>query len=469
MSVDKFCEKWATGIASGEGVPYKRWKSVNVFYDGRTIYSYGNHFPMAYIIAPNLVWLNGDRFSNTTSRHQSALRSAIRLYAPEATVVIVPQQALDAARIDYRTIQPVEIQSERWEFTKQSSVTPPRDMSTVLTEIRTEWEQGAEKVKRERPIMARYGSGTWNDDASTYDDTVGIVVRDGSRQLVRYFDGQHHWHTARHWLGDCVFTAEREMFTRERGSYRERSYFISSFDKQERTPLYFLSQLPAPADTVDQAIELLAPESVHTARSLGRHVVRQGDMFAIPMDVTTRQLGKLGAKFERRKVTVELRSHAKESIAVRKGLEVVRENMPAYPVRVYFDYSKHTREGFDAIYKQYTEDCDKWADLLIAKFSAEYPNLPAPSRWSWQSAINYKTRVWDRMRTVTGSALYGTAHTATEVATLPDGRQYARGVMYHEPAIIGDRRNADHARQTLGKQWHLITRNTVPVSGVGRR
>lgn len=51
MTIGKFVNMFVSGIASGEGHPHKRWQSCNVYVDGRTIYSYGSHFPMAYIIA----------------------------------------------------------------------------------------------------------------------------------------------------------------------------------------------------------------------------------------------------------------------------------------------------------------------------------------------------------------------------------------------------------------------------------
>lgn len=56
--------------------------------------------------------------------------------------------------------------------------------------------------------------------------------------------------------------------------------------------------------------------------------------------------------------------------------------------------------------------------------------------------------------------LHGTNHESSEVATLPDGRMFARGCLYHNP----DRRRADHARRRIGngKAWHEVFTNTVP-------
>lgn len=68
-------------------------------------------------------------------------------------------------------------------------------------------------------------------------------------------------------------------------------------------------------------------------------------------------------------------------------------------------------------------------------------------------------------------SLLGTAHTATEVVTMPDGSQYVRGCMYHDPQLMGEWRGRDHARRKLGdgKAWYMVQRNTVPVAKGSRR
>ncbi|MDE8648104.1 hypothetical protein PXH69_24360 [Rhodococcus qingshengii] len=61
--------------------------------------------------------------------------------------------------------------------------------------------------------------------------------------------------------------------------------------------------------------------------------------------------------------------------------------------------------------------------------------------------------------------LIGTSHTATLIATMPDGTQYARGTMYHKPSLVTWGREPEHRSQKMGdgKTWHLIVKNTVPV------
>jgi hypothetical protein len=214
--------------------------SVYVSDDGHTIYSYGYHFPMAQIMPsgdePRGWWLvNGDRYSKTTNRHQSDLRSALaRTGLP---MLIVPFSALDRAGIQKSSIQPVVIDPDGWQT-----------------------------VTRRGPAseMPRY----------VYD----------FRDLG---DGMREWDTRVHHLGGAVFTASYRVW-----DHRETASFLSAFDDQEGFGLYFLAQLPdgaAPA-TVAEAFDALRPAEVREADAAGLPVVRQGDVFAIPVELTTRGL-----------------------------------------------------------------------------------------------------------------------------------------------------------------------------------
>ena len=48
----------------------------NVYIDGAVIYSYGSHFPMAKKDGER-AWVNVDKYSKSTSKQQSFLRSAL--------------------------------------------------------------------------------------------------------------------------------------------------------------------------------------------------------------------------------------------------------------------------------------------------------------------------------------------------------------------------------------------------------
>ena len=54
--------------------------------------------------------------------------------------------------------------------------------------------------------------------------------------------------------------------------------------------------------------------------------------------------------------------------------------------------------------------------------------------------------------------LLGTNHVATETVRV-GRRTWARGTLTHAP----EDRAPDHARVTIGKTWHLIQKNTVPI------
>jgi hypothetical protein len=125
-------------------------------------------------------------------------------------------------------------------------------------------------------------------------------------------DGSLYAIEIRHVLGDSVFRAKVN------GRYRT---FVSSFDYQERRPLYFLAEVPSKAvvNSVEDAILALSPPIVHAAVAQGREVKRQGDMFAIPTGLTTKDIKeRTGAPIEKMKGVLGTDHVASESI-VGKG------------------------------------------------------------------------------------------------------------------------------------------------------
>lgn len=56
---------------------YGRNAKASVFFEGPTIYSYGEHFPMASFAKPGVVLINEATYSSTTSGHQSSVRYAV--------------------------------------------------------------------------------------------------------------------------------------------------------------------------------------------------------------------------------------------------------------------------------------------------------------------------------------------------------------------------------------------------------
>lgn len=53
------------------------WSKGNMFYNGRTIYSYGHHFPAATLLDDGYVAITTCTYSNTTARHLAKIREAV--------------------------------------------------------------------------------------------------------------------------------------------------------------------------------------------------------------------------------------------------------------------------------------------------------------------------------------------------------------------------------------------------------
>lgn len=66
-------EDLAISFANGS----KKGKASRMFIDGRAIYSYGYHFPIAFRLRVGEYLFNKDSYSASTSRHKSYVRSAV--------------------------------------------------------------------------------------------------------------------------------------------------------------------------------------------------------------------------------------------------------------------------------------------------------------------------------------------------------------------------------------------------------
>jgi len=61
----------------------KEGRTKHLFIEGNVLYSYGHHFPIA--IRTNMFIVNMDKYSVTTSRHQSYLRGMLEGYVSSNT------------------------------------------------------------------------------------------------------------------------------------------------------------------------------------------------------------------------------------------------------------------------------------------------------------------------------------------------------------------------------------------------
>jgi hypothetical protein len=233
----------------------------NVYAIGDELFSYGSHFTLAL----HLEWgflLNGDRYSASTTQQQWKLRHVMnggRPWDPNKGEgyphIIVPFEALAAARIDLTTVVPVDSKPDRFE-----------------------------------PVQVTGPAPSWATDS----DYLDQWVRDSNAVLNA--DGTYTYDEQRHFLGESLFRAT--VYGRSPNYDTREAYFISAWDNQDRNT-YFLSELPHAVDSLDEAYEALKPETVKRGEREGRRIVRQGDIFAVETEVTTRALTKAGAVRER--------------------------------------------------------------------------------------------------------------------------------------------------------------------------
>lgn len=261
----------------------------NVFYEGDRLYSYGRHFELGRVLRtskgePRGVILNGDRYSATTTTHQNAARGAARRSGLQT--LIVPFTALNAAGIAVSDIEPIHVREDRNERLYHSA--PEVHGDHLMMDDPT----GA-TVPYERQVWERNHPDADANGYHTEVDQRPKQVPDYARKRVRkngWLTAEWNeesetwcWETTRHWLGDSLFRAR---------SNGRRRLFLSSFDYQEARPLYFLCEMPRTSDacSVEQAYEDLKPKHVHDAEAAGLEPTRQGDMFAVPTELSTREV-----------------------------------------------------------------------------------------------------------------------------------------------------------------------------------
>lgn len=204
--------------------------------------------------------------------------------------MIVPYQALTGAELSYESILPIHVSGDTMTVNRLT-INGPTDLPPVnYSNRRVEFENGGRRWRREwqnyraadlyvmhQPIN---GTGRWH-----------LVNRFRSGE-VRFTERVHN-------LGSSVFSAI--------GPDGERHRYISAFDTQESTPMYFLAQLPDQGECANygDAINLLAPPIVHQARKEGKRVYRQGDIFAIETNLTVADLREQKAEILQRSLVLE--------------------------------------------------------------------------------------------------------------------------------------------------------------------
>jgi hypothetical protein len=238
------------------------WSGSRMYASGDTLYSYGSHFPLARFLgekAGESVFIkNGDRYSSSTSGHQSITQGACK--GPTVSV-----SALRAAGINFYNLAlpPVVEQKER-RYESDSDQTYNNRLPAFVIAYRPDFR---EHIYRDKE------GGYWRDlDYKTLKSKrpnfsnpfvpprQGMFVPYGGQEDDdRYKSGC--WHI----LGAALIR-------------RADQDFLCSLDEGQ----YFVAQLPHTVRNIDQAFNALKPQLVRRAERAGLAVVRQGEWFFIP-------------------------------------------------------------------------------------------------------------------------------------------------------------------------------------------
>ncbi len=198
----------------------------NVYFNGDGIlYSYGNHFPLAVALKKHedFFLVNGDDTTSTTNKHRSYVFSSLRDYETGTErYAVVPFSSLARAMG----------QGTRWSSSAYYTARNTRDRLEVIHHKEDYW------VDKQ----------VWVTDKET-----------GEKELKDVRE---------HFLGATLIKIDED-------------YFLSGIDESGRgRGLYFLTKLPRPASSVDDAYLAIRPKGLN-----GEAHVRQGEFFLVPQDM----------------------------------------------------------------------------------------------------------------------------------------------------------------------------------------
>lgn len=432
-------------------------RASNIVVNGDLLYSYGTHFELARPLRDRKgeiqgFLLNGDSYSVTTSTHQSHVRSVL---SREETVII-PHSALNSAGIDLETVQIVHVKPDTFTTTHhRTTERPPRskwvDHPVYGTRRLTDDEVKEILDKRHQEAMAMHNRNVryrdeavargdktmadmWNrtitregpplrpDKLPDHEMTKRYVVRHDRRlhrngrewgdevEVTTLPDGtlEYSWDVQRHWLGEALVRARVTWTTR------------------------------------------------HECRWC------QGTGWGI---------GPSWNRWDPSMQCMECRGFGNTTKVHHRWAYYLSgfDHEEARPLYFFAELPRGSKPATVAeAYEALKPDPVRLAEQMGRPIFRQGDIFGVPTRMDAKALRAQGARIERRVTLnspkpgVTLPYVLGTNHTATEVAYLPNGVTLARGTMYHDPSG----RRPDHARRRIGdgKSWHVVIKNTVPVS-----
>jgi hypothetical protein len=232
------------------------------------------------------VLLNGDGFEDRLLQNvQAQLRARVQNSFPRVDMrMVIPYAAMNAARLDPSTIEPIHVSTDR-QVSNRVVVPKPSEALMAANRISGKNVTGTGQEFLWRGRLYRFRSWSWQPHQALeimhQPDFAPMAawhqIEDLSQETYLVVERMHR-------LGESVFWAV--------DGNGERHRWLSGFDQLENPAMYFLAQLPDKGGVryITHAIRLLAPPIVHKARKEGRRVFRQGDIFAVETDMTSDDL-----------------------------------------------------------------------------------------------------------------------------------------------------------------------------------
>lgn len=185
-SYDCIAQDWIDSAVHGHDQKYNdRGHYGERMYVGNNgqIFSYGSHFEMARVITnrkgePQLILINGERTSNTTTKHQGYVRGAAERSGLPS--VAIPYGALEAAGVIFDSIRIVSVDRDKEIITHHKSESAPRRYTYVSgpTYVHGEWD--ADQIQRWNDWQ------DWSDHQKKIDDLIRRIgwIEDGVQDGV---------------------------------------------------------------------------------------------------------------------------------------------------------------------------------------------------------------------------------------------------------------------------------------------
>lgn len=220
----------------------------NLFFEGKTIYSYGYHFPLARFATDDIVLVNKDSYSVSTSKHQGYVRNAIT----HKQQLFVSTQVLKAFA-DYKDSHPV--------------LFPPAIQDIVIEEAFKDFDNGMQRAAKRRVKRCRVEDtlaaiGKLKDAAEVF-ETLQTPVPKKLVDAIAQYEGEN---------SNAIETYLKDITDKEAALKAQRE---ATYDKAKTSWLNHETPEPRIRDHITRdTVQISAWIPCHVALSYGHTLLR---------------------------------------------------------------------------------------------------------------------------------------------------------------------------------------------------